>query len=115
MFSSFSTQQDEEESFWFIIICPLRTLGTRLLIFLLMAVIVLYLSQTAARLDRLHHRVETSRTALPREKGLKITGWLLDGGDRPDSGTARGCASIYPGGYAGRHPGVSRAAGWPPW
>lgn len=30
----------------------------------LVALIVLYLSQTAARLDRLHHRVETSRTAL---------------------------------------------------
>ena len=31
---------------------------------LAVAVVVLYLSQTAARLDRLHHRVETSRTAL---------------------------------------------------
>lgn len=31
---------------------------------LLVGVVVLYLSQTAARLDRLHHRVETSRTAL---------------------------------------------------
>lgn len=32
--------------------------------FALVAVVVLYLSQTAARLDRLHHRVDTSRTAL---------------------------------------------------
>lgn len=30
----------------------------------LIAMSVLYLSQTAARLDRLHHRVDTSRTAL---------------------------------------------------
>lgn len=30
----------------------------------LVAAVVLYLSQTAARLDRLHHRVETSRAAL---------------------------------------------------
>lgn len=30
----------------------------------LIVAVVLYLSQTAARLDRLHHRVETSRTAL---------------------------------------------------
>jgi hypothetical protein len=37
---------------------------TILLVLLLIAVIVLYLSQTAARLDRLHHRVDTSRAAL---------------------------------------------------
>ena len=35
-----------------------------ILVVLLIAVVVLYLSQTAARLDRLHHRVDTSRTAL---------------------------------------------------
>ena len=34
------------------------------LIVALVAVIVLYLSQTAARLDRLHHRIDTSRSAL---------------------------------------------------
>lgn len=34
------------------------------LLLALVAVSVLYLSQTAARLDRLHHRVDTSRTAL---------------------------------------------------
>jgi hypothetical protein len=34
------------------------------LVVLLIAVFVLYLSQTAARLDRLHHRVDTSRMAL---------------------------------------------------
>jgi hypothetical protein len=34
------------------------------LIVVLVAVTTLYLSQTAARLDRLHHRVDTSRTAL---------------------------------------------------
>lgn len=35
-----------------------------LLTLALVAVVVLYLSQTAARLDRLHHRVDTSRSAL---------------------------------------------------
>lgn len=35
-----------------------------LLVIALIAVVVLYLSQTAARLDRLHHRVDTSRAAL---------------------------------------------------
>ncbi len=35
-----------------------------LLIVAVIAVIVLYLSQTAARLDRLHHRIDTSRSAL---------------------------------------------------
>ena len=35
-----------------------------LLVVVLIAVIVLYLSQTAARLDRLHHRIDTSRSAL---------------------------------------------------
>jgi predicted transcriptional regulator len=34
------------------------------LVVLLIALIVLYLSQTAARLDRLHHRIDTSRSAL---------------------------------------------------
>lgn len=34
------------------------------LIILIVAGVVLYLSQTAARLDRLHHRVDTSRSAL---------------------------------------------------
>lgn len=33
-------------------------------ILVIVGLIVLYLSQTAARLDRLHHRVDTSRTAL---------------------------------------------------
>ncbi len=35
-----------------------------LLVLLLVALVVLYLSQTAARLDRLHHRVDVSRQAL---------------------------------------------------
>ena len=34
------------------------------LVVILIALIVLYLSQTAARLDRLHHRIDTSRSAL---------------------------------------------------
>jgi predicted transcriptional regulator len=34
------------------------------LVVVLIALIVLYLSQTAARLDRLHHRIDTSRSAL---------------------------------------------------
>lgn len=39
-------------------------LWTVLLVMLVIVAVVLYLSQTAARLDRLHHRVDTSRTAL---------------------------------------------------
>ena len=38
--------------------------GWLLLTIALVAAVVLYLSQTAARLDRLHHRVDTSRTSL---------------------------------------------------
>lgn len=38
--------------------------GWVLLVVAFVALIVLYLSQTAARLDRLHHRIDTSRTAL---------------------------------------------------
>ncbi len=38
--------------------------GWLLLVVALIAVVVLYLSQTAARLDRLHHRIDTSRSAL---------------------------------------------------
>lgn len=37
---------------------------TFVLALVVVALVVLYLSQTAARLDRLHHRVDTSRTAL---------------------------------------------------
>ena len=37
---------------------------TLTLLFVLIVLVVLYLSQTAARLDRLHHRVDTSRSAL---------------------------------------------------
>lgn len=37
---------------------------TVLLVLLVIVGVVLYLSQTAARLDRLHHRVDTSLTAL---------------------------------------------------
>ncbi|MEZ5186267.1 MAG: hypothetical protein R2720_11015 [Candidatus Nanopelagicales bacterium] len=39
-------------------------LAWALLVIALIALVTLYLSQTAARLDRLHHRVDTSRAAL---------------------------------------------------
>ena len=73
---------------------------------------VLYLSQTAARLDRLHHRVDTSwRPCRPSSwtGPTRSSPWPVLGASTLDQRAARGCCRQCPGAGAGQRSGVHLA------